>query len=117
MAKSNPNDNTQLGTGELISNEAISINEVKLDEALPSTVAYKIPRSKIAVGPYGEDWGDVGRAYPLAVDSYNERVQLENNRLQAQIQMEISQHRSAIEGARANHIDVRGRLFEGRGSR
>lgn len=64
----NPKDNTQLGTADSIATEYISPfsdgNRVNPD--LPKA-GYSIPRSKIAVGPYGQDWGDANPEQPLHV--------------------------------------------------
>lgn len=78
----NPNDGTQLGTAEIISDEYIdpALQGVKRDPALPAT-AYKLPRSKIAVGPYGQDHGDATQDNPLPVEGRNVRQLDELNAL------------------------------------
>ena len=51
----NPKDGTQLGTADVIATEYISPNTdgVRVNPNLPGT-GYAIPRSKIAVGDYGQ---------------------------------------------------------------
>ena len=73
----NANDNTQLGTAEVISDEYIdpTAQVVRRDPNLPQT-AYKVPRSKIAVGPYGQDHGDASDNLPLPVsDARAQRIE------------------------------------------
>lgn len=70
MAK--PNDGTALGTGEVISGEQIDPTDSHADSNLPAT-GYKVPRSKIANGPYGRDDGDVTPDNPFPVDSPRSR--------------------------------------------
>ena len=55
----NPNDGTTLGTAEVISDEYVDPGTVnaRIEPLLPPG-AYKLPRSKIAVGRYGVDGGD-----------------------------------------------------------
>jgi hypothetical protein len=73
----NPNDGTQLGTSEIISDEYIDpVLGCRVNNNLPAT-AYKAPRSKIAIGPYGQDWGDAMPDTPLYVESRNERLLVE----------------------------------------
>ena len=71
----NPNDGTQLGTSEVIADEYIDPTEqaVRLEPLVPVT-GYKLPRSKIAVGPYGVDGGDAAPFNALPVESRQERL-------------------------------------------
>ena len=118
MAVPNTQDNTQLGTGEQISNEAIGVNESKRDQNLPIARQYKIPRSKIAVGPYGQDWGDASATIPFNVESYRER-QLAEAAYLAQFANAIpSKYTISGEGKRDTvTYDLRGRFLETRGVR
>jgi hypothetical protein len=69
----NPNDGTALGTSEVIADEYIDpILGCRVVNALPPT-PYKLPRSKIAVGQYGQDWGDAAVETPLHTESTVER--------------------------------------------
>jgi hypothetical protein len=61
----NPNDNTNLGSGEAISNEYIDPAQAGQRRDIVPNTGYKVPRSKIAIGPYGQDWGDVDYDTPL----------------------------------------------------
>ncbi|CAB4188169.1 hypothetical protein UFOVP1165_62 [uncultured Caudovirales phage] len=118
MATPNANDNTQLGTGEQISNEAIPVTGVKLDPNLPVAVQYKVPRSKIAVGPYGQDWGDADYDYPLPTESQKERWAAELIYMQGAASAVQQQYRSSWEGKRDTvSYDPRGRLIDLRGTR
>jgi hypothetical protein len=117
MATPNLNDNTQLGTGEQISNEAVDTNAPKLDPNLPVSQTYKLPRSKIVVGAYGVDGGDVTVARPLPVDSLLERRELELNALRDRGYGLASLQRSAAECRNNSTLDVRGHLFDTRGKR
>ncbi len=77
----NPNDGTVLGTAEVISDEYIDpILGCRVINVLPPT-PYKMPRSKIAVGPYGQDFGDASADYPLPTESRAERQLLETQSL------------------------------------
>jgi hypothetical protein len=73
----NPNDGTTLGTAEVIADEYIDPTTGGRYLALVPITAYKLPRSKIAVGPYGQDGGDAMPDTPLAVESRAERWILE----------------------------------------
>lgn len=85
----NPNDGTPLNGGsggDTISDEAFSDNSGVTTGAsqtprglddLPDT-AYKLPRSKIAVGPYDSDGGDAIAVSGLPVQTYYERRCLED---------------------------------------
>lgn len=65
----NPNDGTVLGTSEVISDEYIDpVLGCRVINTLPPT-AYKLPRSKIAVGAYGQDGGDASQDNPLPAES------------------------------------------------
>lgn len=72
-----PNDGTQLGTSEVIADEYIDPLQLgRRHPDLPQT-AYKVPVSKIRVGPPGQDWGDVSHDQPLPTESREERRILE----------------------------------------
>ena len=109
----NPNDGTQLGTGEVISDEYIDIKEgTRRDPAQPPT-AYKVPRSKIAIGPYGQDWGDASEAFPLQThDAYLRRVhELEYLRGMDESRAGLAtfaQERCNLADSRGRHISIRG---------
>jgi hypothetical protein len=109
----NPNDGTQLGTGEVISDEYIDVNVGgRRDEDQPPT-AYKLPRSKIAVGPYGQDWGDATEATPLQVsDAVSRRIaELSHMRdidEQRQAFQNYAQERCSLADLRGRHISIRG---------
>ena len=109
----NPNDGTILGTAEVISDEYIDpMTGCRRDINLPGT-AYKAPRSKIAVGPYGQDWGDATPDQPLPVESKVERRFLEEATLRdreillAQYMKSNSETRSTSD-ARGQHLTTRG---------
>jgi hypothetical protein len=117
MATPNPNDNTQLGTGELVSNEAVGVNDSKGDANLP-IVAYKLPRSKIAVGNYGQDGGDATDANPLPVESLLERREAERQMMLSMSMGLDSLRRYSVEYRQGNAtLDVRGQLLDTRGKR
>ena len=116
MATPNASDNTQLGTGELISNEQIEVIVPKGDSNQPVT-AYKVPRSKIAVGPYGQDLGDATQAQPLNVTSYLERRELELMGFEDGYVTLSGFSNSAAENLRGFSFDVRGQGLESRGRR
>ena len=109
----NPNDGTQLGTSEIISDEYIDPNQqVRRDQNLPAT-AYKAPRSKIAVGPYGQDWGDATHDQPLTTESRAERHVLEILSLRERDQSLSLLQRSIGESftladSRGHHMTTRG---------
>jgi len=114
----NPLDGTQLGTGEIISNEAIDPNVgARRDPAQPGTT-YKVPRSKIAVGPYDQDYGDASVENPLRVESTLERQLAERAFLQASdhAQRDAALRYSA-EALYGNSHDCRGHFFATRGTR
>jgi hypothetical protein len=116
MGTPNTSDGTQLGTGEVVSNEAIGLATPRGDPAMPQT-AYKLPRSKIAVGAYGDDVGDAIAARPLYVESYQERRLAEMAQIAA---IEASQNdlrRYAAESQRGIHHDARGQSISTRGVR
>ena len=110
----NPNDGTQLGTSEVISDEYIDPTEqsVRREPLLPVT-GYKLPRSKIAVGPYGQDWGDAVADQPLQTESRAERQALEiaslRERMWAQQSLQIGYaERLYSADARGHDISTRG---------
>lgn len=110
----NPNDGTTLGTAEVISDEYIdpNIGLVRRDANLPAT-AYKLPRSKIAVGDYGQDEGDASRSKPLNTESYIERRQAELVELRGR--SFVLAQKSAFETVPT--MDSRGHEFSTRGAR
>lgn len=118
MATPNANDNTQLGTGEQISNEAIALTGVKRDPNLPTALQYKVPRSKIGVGPYGQDWGDASTATPLYVESLRERQIAEIAQVQGAAMAVQANYRYAGEGRMDSRtFDAYGRFIDMRGTR
>lgn len=65
--------------GDTIATEELAATAsggARLKDGLPVT-AYKVPRSKIAVGSYDEDAGDASPTNPLAVGTLSERRSLE----------------------------------------
>ena len=116
MANPNSADNTQLGSGELIANEAVDPNASKRFDAAP-VVAYKLPRSKIAVGNYGQDEGDARAGFPLHVESVLERREAEVARLVSMQASFKDSTRYAGEVRNIFALDVRGQLIEHRGRR
>lgn len=73
----NPNDGTTLGTAEVIADEYIDpTTGGRINPNLPPT-GYKLPRSKIAIGPYGQDGGDASPDQPLPTESRAERLLIE----------------------------------------
>ena len=94
----NPNDGTQLGTSEVIADEYIdpTMQEVRAEPLLPVT-PYKLPRSKIAVGPYGTDGGDAAPDRPLYVEGVQQRRIDELRSLREKTQMMANLQRFAEE--------------------
>lgn len=118
MSSPNPNDCTQLATGEVISNEYNDPTYgIRGDPDLP-VIAYKVPRSKIAVGSYGQDMGDADIGRPLYVESFLERRLAEDTALRDIAAQNRSLARYASE---ANFSttggDPRGHSFSTRGVR
>ncbi len=112
----NPNDGTQLGTSEVIADEYIDPTEqaVRVEPLLPVT-AYKLPRSKIAVGPYGVDGGDAAPFNALPVESRQERLIHEYLAMSTRDQQCISLTKFAAETI--SYVDARGSHFSHRGHR
>ncbi len=110
----NPNDGTQLGTSEVIADEYIDPTEqaVRVEPLLPVT-AYKLPRSKIAVGPYGVDGGDAAPFNALPVESRQERligelVALRGRDTEAMTLMKFQAEQITYADARGSHFSHRG---------
>lgn len=109
----NPNDGTQLGTSEVIADEYIDpVLGCRVVSALPAA-AYKMPRSKIAVGTYGQDWGDAAVETPLHVESTQERWLVERVALMQQAaamqgQVRYSQETVSLCDARGSFMSNRG---------
>jgi hypothetical protein len=111
----NPNDGTTLGTSEVISDEAIDPNVGGRRDPYQQPGLYKAPRSKIAIGPYGQDWGDATQDQPLAVESRAQRQYAEIESLQQRDQV---QHELISYGAlNVTLSDARGAHLTNRGSR
>ena len=112
----NPNDGTQLGTSEVISDEYIdpTMQSVRREPLLPVT-GYKLPRSKIAVGAYGEDCGDATPDQPLATESRLERqmAELATIRQRDAVVMQMARYSTEY----VSLIDARGRHIDSRGAR
>lgn len=109
-------DNTTLNPGlggDVISTEDLPLGAARGHGALP-LVAYKVPRSKIAVGDVDTDGGDAMAHSPLAVGDYQARRSAEASRLRAQ-DMSMQKSRSR-QGERIATMDRRGDR-EGRGDR
>lgn len=111
----NTNDGTTLGTSEVIADEYIDpILGCRVITALLGT-PYKMPRSKIAVGAYGQDWGDAAPTTPLDVESKNERSVLEKMMLQQQLESVATMQRYSQETV--SLVDARGSFLSNRGVR
>ena len=112
----NPNDGTTLGTAEVIADEYIDPNRggVRIEPNLPQT-AYKLPRSKIAVGAYGTDGGDATAETPLQVESRAARQSGELDALRSRQQG--MQLQSKFAGEIVSLIDSRGEHMTSRGQR
>lgn len=111
----NPNDGTVLGTAEVIADEYIDpILGCRVITALPPT-AYKLPRSKIAVGQYGQDWGDASVETPLHTESTQERWYAERQYLmnQAVGMVELKTYQQET----VTLCDARGSFMSNRGVR
>lgn len=109
----NPNDGTQLGTGEVISDEFIApVDGSRRDPNLPPT-GYKLPRSKIAIGPYGQDHGDATQDYPLQAESAAVRrmtevaVLRDNDESRSQL-LRYASERMTFSDQRGRHASTRG---------
>jgi len=114
-AVQNPNDGTALGTNEVISNEAIDpVQGSRVDPNMPGT-QYKLPRSKIAVGAYGQDQGDASQAMPLPMRDYEQLRLAETERLRSTARGHAAFQRYAYE--QITMIDARGGDISNRGSR
>ena len=110
-----PQDGTQLGTGEVLSNEFVDLpGGSRQDPALPPT-AYKLPRSKIIVGPYGQDGGDVTMSNPLPAESMQLRRLAELNDLRDREEAMCNLQRYAYDTMPLT--DNRGYAFTNRGVR
>lgn len=97
-------DNTTLNpgiAGDEITTESLEDGEGRGIAGLP-TDDYKLPRSKIIVGPYGRDDGDATHDRPLPVESRAERWAAERAMLQS---MEVQPTRA---GERGSSVDRRG---------
>lgn len=109
----NPNDGTQLGTGEVISDEYIDPNAgARGDPNLPPT-GFKVARSKIAVGQYGQDQGDASVIQPLPVADYMVRREAEQQELRdigvrQQSMCRYAFERTDLADRRGNHLSMRG---------
>lgn len=82
----NATDGTQLNPfgvagGDVISTEDMPVGAARLSPNTPLT-DYKLPRSKIALGTYDQDSGDVTEQNPMPVKMMYERGLLEYQYLQ-----------------------------------
>jgi hypothetical protein len=111
----NPNDGTTLGTAETISDEAIDPQVGGRRDPYQAVGLYKAPRSKIAVGPYGQDWGDATQDQPLAVESRSQRQYSELASLLERDQTQIEMVSYGV--LNITFCDSRGAHFSNRGSR
>ena len=113
---SNPNDGTTLGTAEVIADEYVdpTMQAVRLEPLLPVT-AYKLPRSKIAVGSYGVDAGDASITNPLPVESIQERQLHELDGLRHRDQ--VASSFGKLQAETITLADARGSHFSTRGQR
>lgn len=102
-------DGTQLNqngtSGDTIATEDMPAGAVRGDDLLPKT-PYKVPRSKLVVGDYDHDEGDVSRSRPLAVENMDERHAAEAAALQGYaVSMQELNRRASI---RDHQLDRRG---------
>ena len=112
----NPKDGTQLGTADVIATEYISPNTdgVRVNPNLPGT-GYAIPRSKIAVGDYGQDHGDACQAQPLHVmDAVARRLREIDGIREREENLGCFQRYA---GETINLVDTRGHAMTNRGVR
>jgi hypothetical protein len=111
----NPNDGTVLGTSEIITDEYIDpVLGCRVVNTLPAT-PYKMPRSKIAVGPYGQDWGDASGDIPLQVEQRSLRWAMEQQMMLARLAARESLQKWA--GETDQLVDSRGMHLNHRGVR
>ena len=111
----NSNDGTQLGTGEVISDEYIDPNGlVRRDVNLP-VGPLKVPRSKLGVGGYGVDAGDATPDNSLPVESRQARIYAEYRAVQESDLEAIML--LGDRGSRVTSNDSRGVLASLRGTR
>jgi hypothetical protein len=109
----NPNDGTNVGTGEVISDEYVDPSTgQRRDSNLPPT-GYKVPRSKIAVGRYGDDLGDATADQALEIHSRSARQFEEILALRGRDQgidtfMKSSAENTGLADSRGHHIAQRG---------
>jgi hypothetical protein len=117
MPGQNPNDNTSmLGPGgDVISDEYLDPNQPVRREGLLPPGAYKLPRSKIAVGPYGQDWGDASADLPLQVESRAQRQLAELDSLRTR--QATLQAMARYAGETISLSDARGSFLDTRGQR
>lgn len=78
----NPNDGTIVGVSDTIADEYIDATTGGRGIQRLPIGAYKLPRSKIAIGQYGVDNGDATQDTPLYVESAAERRLAEFNYIQ-----------------------------------
>ena len=109
----NPQDGTQLGTSEVIADEYIDPNLGARPSPLVPPTGYKMPRSKIAVGPYGTDAGDATYDYPLPVESRADRqlqelAALRTRDMGMELLMKSATETMVIMDSRGHHIANRG---------
>lgn len=97
--------------GDVIATEELTVGETRGDPALPTT-AYKIPRSKIAVGPIGGDAGDATPDNPLPVTDRSVRGMYEREQLSSLAKLDVNlttRYRERLRvGDRLDLIDHRG---------
>ena len=111
----NPNDGTQLGTSEIISDEYIDPVLGSRRDPNQQPGPYKLPRSKIAIGPYGQDLGDAANDSPLPVESRAERQALEHQSLV--VRYEAAQMMTRYSTETVSLVDSRGHHLTNRGTR
>lgn len=115
MATPNANDGTQLGTGEIISDEYIDPALGSRLDPDQSVGPYKLPRSKLAIGPYGQDFGDISNDLPLPAESRYLRQVAEIQQLREREAAALRLCRYASETV--TRIDARGHDITNRGIR
>jgi hypothetical protein len=109
----NPNDGTILGSNEVISDEYIDPSTAtRLDPNVPPT-GYKLPRSKIAIGVYGQDGGDATADNPLPAESRTlrqlaELTQMRDRENALRAYVKVSAEYLSLVDNRGHHLSTRG---------
>jgi hypothetical protein len=101
--------------GDLISDEDMT-GQPRQDSKLPqlgsANASYKNERTKIAIGPYGSDFGDAAPGTGLDVRTYQERVALEESMIR-DTDCRMATLSSSDRGRRIQLVDARGGSYRG----